>query len=62
VVNAVAGNMMQQGMGLTGDLAVIPPWLALFALGFSVVIGLLAGLYPASKAARISPLEAIRNE
>lgn len=62
VVNAVAGNMMQQGMGLSGDLAVIPPWLALFALGFSVVIGLLAGLYPASKAARISPLEAIRNE
>ena len=60
LVNLVARNMM--GEELNSALAVIPLWLALAALLFSLVIGIIAGLYPAGKAARISPLEAIRNE
>lgn len=34
-------------------MSVIPPWLALFALLFSALIGLGSGYYPANKAVRI---------
>ena len=40
----------------------IPLWLALFAVGFATMVGLLAGVYPALRAARLSPLAAIRQE
>ena len=43
-------------------VSVIPWWLLVFSLVFSVLIGLGAGYYPASKAVRISALEAIKNE
>ena len=42
--------------------SIIPLWLFLFGLSFSVLIGLVAGFYPANKAVKISALEAMRNE
>lgn len=48
------------GMGLSKS--VIPMQLALLALAFSTVIGLVAGIFPAMRATRLSALEAIRNE
>lgn len=44
------------------DMSVIPWWLAAFAIAFSVLVGVLAGLYPSQKAVRISVLEAIKHE
>ena len=44
------------------DMSVIPWWLAAFAIVFSVLVGVLAGLYPSQKAVRISVLEAIKHE
>ena len=41
-------------------LSVIPPWLVLFAIVFSVMIGLGSGYYPANKAVQIPALEAIK--
>jgi putative ABC transport system permease protein len=55
-----AGNMF--GGEPIGNLAIIPAWLALFAVGFAIVVGIIAGLLPAYRAARISPLQAIRQE
>ena len=43
-------------------LSVIPWWLAVFAVLFSVAIGVGAGYYPANKAVKISALEAIKHD
>lgn len=56
LVAAVAG-----GSGVT-RISVIPPWLMLFAIVFSVAIGLVSGYHPANKAVKIPALEAIKNE
>ena len=43
-------------------VSVIPLWLLLFAVVFSVFIGLGSGYYPANKAVQIPALEAIKSE
>lgn len=63
IINQLSGDFMGNYMG-TGEalhLSVIPWWLALFAIGFSIMIGLLAGVYPANRAVKLSPIEAMRS-
>jgi putative ABC transport system permease protein len=45
----------------TGSLISFSPSLVVFALGFSVALGLICGIYPAFKSARLTPMEAIRS-
>jgi putative ABC transport system permease protein len=40
----------------------VPWWLVLGAIGFSLVISLISGLYPAARAARLDPVQALRYE
>jgi putative ABC transport system permease protein len=44
-----------------GIPTVIEPWAVLVAFSVSVFVGLLSGLYPARRAARLDPIEALRH-
>jgi len=61
-VNVLASAFFRKGGGDPVTILHVPLWLALFAVGFATAVGILSGLYPALRAARLSPLTAIRQE
>ena len=61
-VQSSSMEMMGEGMDAVSRLSIIPCWLAVFAVLFSVAIGVGAGYYPANKAVGIPALEAIKHD
>lgn len=55
-------SLINYFIGSSGFRALIPLWLTIGALVFSICVALVSGLYPAIRAMRLSPLNAIRSE
>lgn len=50
-------------LGLPADIGLVfPYWLVLGTLAFTTLIGMMAGIYPAFRAAKLDPVEALRYE
>jgi putative ABC transport system permease protein len=70
LVGGGIGLLLGYGLGagvasvLPGDwpAAHVPLWAILLALGFSIAVGVFFGIYPAGKASRLDPIEALRYE
>jgi putative ABC transport system permease protein len=53
----ILGNIMSVNF-----TAPVRPWAVALAIGVSSIVGLVAGIYPANRAAALDPVEALRNE
>jgi len=71
VVLSAAGGLVGIALGVAGSLAlasamgwpfVLTPFWILLAFGISMAIGVVFGFYPARKAARMNPIDALRFE
>lgn len=59
LVGVLSGQLLQVVFGWRSE---VPIWSAIVATGVSIAIGLVFGLYPANRAARMDPVEALRHE
>ena len=62
LANVIANAYIRPYGVAATELFHMPLWLIFGALGFSVVVSLLAGIYPAARAARVDPVTALRHD
>jgi putative ABC transport system permease protein len=61
-INVGTSIYMHQHQMPSEPVWILPPWLIGAAIAFSIVVSLLAGLYPASRAARLDPVQTLKYE
>lgn len=62
VINFGANIYIQNQGGTPGNLFSLPLWLVGGAIGFSWMVSLIAGSYPAARAAKLDPIQALRHD
>jgi putative ABC transport system permease protein len=63
IFGIIFGIILGNVVSLLIDTGVVVPWNWVFlGIGICTVVGLLAGLYPALKAGKLNPIEALRYE
>ncbi len=71
VTLSLFGGIVGIGLGLLAALTIaaltplpakLEPWAVVLGVGITATVGLFFGLYPASRAARLDPIEALRRE
>lgn len=64
LMNALSdsGVLSMFSMGEGVPISIIPVWLIIGGIGFSTLVGVVSGFYPALRATRLSALDAIKNE
>ncbi len=62
IINAGV-NILARSVGASSlRVFIVPWWFALGIIGFSFIVGILTGFYPARRAAKLNPLHALRFE
>jgi putative ABC transport system permease protein len=66
-VGGILGIILGAGIGVAVNLATgfpvsLPLWAFAMGLGVSATVGLVAGMFPAVRASRLDPIEALRYE
>jgi len=62
IINFFANLYIANQGGTPGNLFSLPFWLVAGAIGFSWLVSLVAGSYPASRAAKLDPIQALRHD
>jgi putative ABC transport system permease protein len=62
VINQVINAFMARQSAPWMDYFLFPWWLCLGAIAFSILVSLLAGVYPTRRAARVDPVVALRHD
>ncbi|MDE6847581.1 MAG: ABC transporter permease [Lachnospiraceae bacterium] len=61
-LSVIINKLAQATEEYMSGISYIPIWLVLLSLIFAVLVGMIAGFFPARRAMKLSPLAAIRNE
>lgn len=62
IVDLFAASYLSSSGSEASSVVAIPLWLPLFSIGFSMFIGMAAGIYPAFRAVQLDPVNALKHE